>query len=60
MESNGWLKEVLQIMREDLDEIKADVKALQNSKLKFDGGKETLRIIMTIGITLFTLWMSHK
>jgi hypothetical protein len=57
---HGWLRDVLQIMRDDLDEIKQDVKALQKSKSMFDGGKEAVRLIVTIAVTLFTLWMSHK
>ncbi len=57
---HNWLREVLEIMREDLDEIKADVKDLRKSKIMFDGGTEAVRLIVTIAVTLFTIWINHK
>lgn len=60
MEANGWLKIVLEQIRRDLDEIKVDIKALQKSKFMFDGAKEAVRLIVTIGVSLATVWITHK
>jgi len=56
----SWLRELLNAMRSDISEIKEDVKSLQKSKWMFDGAKEAVRIIVTVGITLLTIWWQHK
>lgn len=57
---NGWLRDLLRAMQKDISEIKGDIKSLQKSKWMFDGAKEAIRLIVTIGVTLLTIWMSHK
>lgn len=60
VESSGWLRDLLNMMRKDIAEIKKDVKALQKSKFMFDGAKEAVRIVVTVAITLFTLWLKAR
>lgn len=57
---NGWLKELLKTIQKDINEIKKDIKGLQRSKWMFDGAKEAVRIGITVGITVLTMWWNHR
>jgi hypothetical protein len=51
-------KEVIEIMREDVKEIKGDVKTLLSSKYKIDGSILTMQFVISIGVTLIAAWFS--
>ncbi len=71
MEQNVWLGKILETIQADVTEIKTDAKvfqnevrhdirALQKSKFMFDGAKEFGRLVITIGVTLFTVWITRR
>lgn len=57
---NGWLKIVLVQMQRDVDEIKADVKALQSAKFKVEGAYVALTVIVSSIVSFLTIFFSIK
>jgi len=59
MEANGWLKELLSRMDDDIQEIKTDVKRLSEFKWRIAGGVTVLCALITFAINAFAIWMRH-
>lgn len=55
MEPNGWLKTVLDHMRDDIDEIRSDLKDIKDFKLKIINGVFIISTIVTLVINAIAL-----
>lgn len=57
MDQEKWLEKVIDKMQADLTEMKADVKALLETKAKNEGKVYVLAGLITIGINLLAAWL---
>lgn len=57
METNGWLKVLLEKMDDDISEIKNDVRILREFRWRVVGGVTVICVIVTVAIDLVNIWV---